>query len=457
MKNLFYLLIVSILIVACNKKEEDEVPWTIIANTIPVINSIEVVGNHLELKWSHEKQLNNVKYKIRINENLYTNPSFNFTQNLEFGTRYSGKIIAIYSNEDSTSVDFEFATDKSKILFFSTWAGTLYAFDLYTKNIIWQQDSTNYYNHHLSYDSVIITGTDKIRAFNIYTGKVMWRIQPYNGFKTNFTSALEDNNLFITDNNANTTLSIDISTKEISWQSFYKGSHIVIGDQVYLTNRFTAPELVSLDKLSGNYNWGFELDQNYTSAAAEISSQPVLFENNLYFGDNIGRIYSVNAGSGEKNWSKDMGLFQASNGDPVFYESNLIIPIENKIYSINPITSDVNWVASNSGDIFSSPYIYKNTIVVASAGNGNGFVYALNAESGDLIWEKEIDGQMHSSPIVYEESIYVGSWNKEFYEISISTGEITWKYTANDVISNPAVIVIGPGKEVIYPNTCGMQ
>jgi len=461
MKRLFYLLIISISLGACNK-DEDKIE---IETLIPTVDNIEVTGNQLKLTWSHEKDMNDVQYEIKLNENVYSNPSYTFIKKLEYDTNYSGEIIAKYANEETTSVDFEFTTQKSKMLFFSTWSGTLYAVDLYTKNIIWQHDSTSSgYNPHLSYDSLIITGTDKIRAFNIYTGKVEWRIEPYSGFSTNFTSVLEDNTLYVEEYNQDKTIAISLETKEISWQSFFEGSHLVLGDQAYVTNSFSAPDLVSLDKLSGNYNWGFNLDPNNTSAAAVISSQPVLFENNLYFGDNIGRIYSVNANSGEKNWSKDLGLFQESYGAPIIHNNHLLIPVENKIYAINPTTSVSEWIYScnlsyygNYAHINSAPFVYENKLIACAEINGNSRIFSIDADNGNLVWEKDFDETIKSSPIVFENSVFIGSWNNKLYEIDMDNGNIIKEFTVNNKISNPPVIIIGIGEEVIYPNTCGMQ
>jgi len=153
-------------------------------------------------------------------------------------------------------------------------------------------------------------------------------------------------------------------------------------------------------------------------------------------------------------------LHYRSYGAPAIYKDDLIIPVEKSIYSINTTTSDINWINSQDGTVQSSPFIYNNKIICCSSINSAslaGGVFAIDATSGDLIWEKKIPGPIVSSPIVYNESIYIGDWSNTFYEFNVNNGEVTWQFSANDHISNSAVIVIGSSEEIIYPNNSSMK
>ncbi|MCK5028760.1 MAG: PQQ-binding-like beta-propeller repeat protein [Bacteroidales bacterium] len=463
MQKIIYLLALVLLsgamFVSCDKDENENDIEVEIEKSNPVVNSNEIIGNKLKLTWSHDTEVEGMQYSLKLNDSIYENPYKTFTKELEYDTRYEVEIIALYPNEEATSANINFTTPKSNILFFSTWAGTLYAIDLYSKEVIWQQDGVNsgYNTPHLIHNNQLISPLHNIRAFDIYTGEVNWTIQPYSNFNSGWTSVLEGDILYIGEYNQDKTIAIDISTQETLWQSYSEGDHIVIGDNIYVTNGFSAPDLIAIDKETGINLWSFNLDPESTSAAPNISSQPVLYENSLFFGDNIGRIYSVNATNGVKNWSKDMGLFEESSGAPVIYNDNLIIPIENKVYSINISTADINWINSSiPGIIYSSPFIYENKLILSSYDNGSSYVFVIDSDSGNLIWKKEFEGGIRSSPIVYDETIFIGSWNKEFYAIDLTDGEIIWQRTTDERISNSAVIVIGAGEKIIYPNNCGM-
>jgi len=462
MKKTFILLLLSALAFACNKKEEPspEPQFKPYEPRIskPVVASIKVSGNTLNLKWSHDTK-ENVKYVLKLNDVVYENPARTFIQKVDYNTHFNGEIIAKYVNNQSTSAEFEFDTPKNKCLIIGTWSNTLYYIDLISKQVIWKCDTIYGSNNSIMIykDLVLTTNASKIKAIDLVTGEIKWLVKPLPNSTMFILQLIDSNKLYFRDYTYDQTIALNLDTKEILWKSYRDGSPLALGDYIYISNVFSGNTLVALNKLSGDFVWGFDMDYNYTSLYGQISSQPVLYDNNLFFGDNIGRIYSVNATTGIKNWSIDMGQFISGKGAPVIYNGNLIIPIQNAMKSINTTSAGINWSYVNSYYINSSPFIYGNKIVAIGSYNGKSNVFVLDAETGKLLWSKEIDDGINSSPVVYDGFIYFGSYNKKLYEIDLNSGEITWQFTTNNVITDSPIIVVGSGEEVIYPNIYGMN
>src|SRR6476660_3044832 len=68
------------------------------------------------------------------------------------------------------------------------------------------------------------------------------------------------------------------------------------------------------------------------------------------------------------------------------------------------------------GPMVASP-VFDNSIVYAATIKGTAFlgknlVLALNAKTGEQVWSFEIDGDIFSSPCIIQDMIIVGSMNK---------------------------------------------
>ena len=104
-------------------------------------------------------------------------------------------------------------------------------------------------------------------------------------------------------------------------------SPLVDGNDVYLTD---GSSIVKLDLQANLFDWRFPTD-------APISSSPVLAGGILYFGANDGKVYAVDARTGEGRWSFQTG-----------------------------------------GEVRSSPVVADGAIYV---GSRDGFIYALGGTS----------------------------------------------------------------------------
>lgn len=160
------------------------------------------------------------------------------------------------------------------------------------------------------------------------------------------------------------------------------------------------------DSLTGNSGVVFALDLElvqlkwtYPATTTDVTignvyGGVVLDNETLYFADNHGLLYALDAATGRPRWEKPF--------DP-----------------------------GTKTRIWSTPAVKGNSVFVASQDH---HLYAVNTADGSLIWQfpkagaPEI-GTLAGSPVVYGETVYVGSFDSNLYAISMS-GELKWTFTA---------------------------
>lgn len=160
------------------------------------------------------------------------------------------------------------------------------------------------------------------------------------------------------------------------------------------------------DSLTGNSGVVFAMDIELVQlkwtypatttdvTAGNIFGGVVLADNALYFGDNHGLLFALDATTGQALWSKPF--------DP-----------------------------GTKTRIWSKPAVKGNTVFVASQDH---HLYAVNTADGSLIWKFPKDGQpeigtLPGSPVVHGDTVYVGSFDSNLYAIGLN-GELKWKFTA---------------------------
>src|SRR4051795_2878588 len=118
-----------------------------------------------------------------------------------------------------------------------------------------------------------------------------------------------------------------------------------------------------------------------------IEFQPVLANRVLYYVNNSGMAFAVDAKNGKRRWKR-------------------------KVASLNA----------------SSPAWNQNRIFIATL--QPGAIIALNAKNGHKIWKKSLPSRAESSPIVVGGVVYFGSENGTVYAYRAKNGRKVWTYHA---------------------------
>ncbi len=222
---------------------------------------------------------------------------------------------------------------------------------------------------------------------------------------------------------------------------------------------------------------------------------PVIGYGRLYFTNNSGVMFAVNAKTGKRAWKKRVGrcvaatpavgehtVFQAfmnrppcnNKAKPGRLEGEVIAfatgfgkirwrtrigPTESsplladgrvyvgdwrgRVYALDEQTGRVHWTFQGKGRIKGAITKSGNRLFVATY---DGYLYAIRASTGKVIWRTRSQdrlggrGQFYSTPTVAYGRVYIGSTDGKVYSFGAASGKLRWSQgTGGYVYASPAV------------------
>lgn len=452
------------LIVCFSCSSDDEIP-AIKPNSEPgpiQIDDIALSGPTITIDWSdaQDKDGDQIFYKLFINSILILETTESIASTtLVYNTDYTGRIIGTDKKGGTTEVSFEFSSLSSKILFYTDGTGTLYALDLYTLKPMWEVTTSAIESHIIS-GNLIYSGLNGINGLDILSGEIVWTSKPYP--TTNTTQyrniIADDTNVYAFDSNSTLYCVNKITGGKLWERSFlnYYAPLSIDSDKVFVCSR-NDDHLYAINKQTGLADWSFRLANN-TGASPKINTNPLIVNDNIYFGDNIGRFYSLNKNTGLKNWSINAGKFNSFYPSPTKFNESIIVGTYSTLYAYNSNTGSIIWEYKPIlGSFETSPFIYNDKVYIGVSKNGSGELLCVNANDGSVIWRFDLENNTTCSPIVFEDIVYIGDWNKNMYAVHAETGLLDWKIKSKEVIFKSPTIVVGTGETVIYPSVNGLK
>ncbi|WP_233901044.1 PQQ-binding-like beta-propeller repeat protein [Tenacibaculum piscium] len=418
------------------------------------IDDIVLDGPKVTINWSdaEDKDGDQIFYKLYVNSILITETTESISSTVfAYNEDYVGRIIGTDKKGGTTEVLFKFSSSKSKILLYTGFGGTLYALDLYTLKPMWKTE-TSFIESHVISDNLIYSG---INGLDILSGKTNWTSKPTNKKIDEYRSIIVDvANIYALDSGS-TLYCIDKITGGKLWQRNLPHHYAPLS--IDSDKIFTCSSIVSaINKQTGAIIWNFKLEKN----AYKTYTNPLVVNNDIFFGDNSGRFYSLNKNTGIKNWSIDSESEISFYASPTQFKESIITATYRGIYAYNLKTVTTIWeynpLTLNSS-IETSPFIYNDKVYIGVSKNGSGELLCLNANDGSLIWRFDLDNNTTSSPIVFDDTVYIGDWSKNMYAINAETGILNWKKKHTEIIIKSPIIIIGEGEKVIYPSVNGLK
>ncbi len=174
--------------------------------------------------------------------------------------------------------------------------------------------------------------------------------------------------------------------------------------------------------------WSFSLGNSVSS--------PVVTNDKVYVGESMGKMYCLDAESGNEIWSyiSDSGIYFSA---PAIYDGKVYIQTADEFICLDANTGDFIWSYSPCGG-WSSPAVIEGKVYF---GSDNNNVYCLNAYTGDKIWNYQTGGKVKSSPAVVNGKVFIGSDDNYVYCLNANSGSKIWSFlTGNLVESSPAVV-----------------
>ncbi len=89
--------------------------------------------------------------------------------------------------------------------------------------------------------------------------------------------------------------------------------------------------------------------------------------------------------------------------------------IQGKVFALNAATGEERWSTQLNVDISSAPIVAGATLIL---GSEDGTLLGLNAHTGEVLWDFKTGGKISASPIVAGDTIYVASHDGKLYAIA---------------------------------------
>jgi outer membrane protein assembly factor BamB len=158
-------------------------------------------------------------------------------------------------------------------------------------------------------------------------------------------------------------------------------------------------------------------------------------------------------GLSSSNLSRRPSLCQITEFGPMvaspIYDTDVVYvaTITGRIFAASVSQKEVKWHSNMASPIVSSPLLQEGLLISATFDSwikdtaflGKNLVFALDTNSGDQMWSLEINGDVFSSPCVAKDMIIIGSMNKNLLAIDSSIGDLKWTFEAlGEIWSSPS-------------------
>ncbi len=168
---------------------------------------------------------------------------------------------------------------------------------------------------------------------------------------------------------------------------------------------------------------------------------PVLGYGRLYFSNNSGVMFAVNAKTGKRAWKKPVGRCVAATpavGEHTVYQSFLNRPpcnskakpgrLEGEVIAFATGFGKIRW-RTRIGPTESSPLLADGLVYV---GDWRGRVYALDADTGRVRWTFQGKGRIKGGIAKSGNRLFVGTYDGYLYALRASTGKVIWRTRSQD-------------------------
>ena len=158
-------------------------------------------------------------------------------------------------------------------------------------------------------------------------------------------------------------------------------------------------------------------------------------------GRHQGQLAALWAGSGKVRWRKTIGPSESS---PLLRGKVVYVGDWDGDVSAYSATTGRRWWTFHAGGQVKGGLAYADGRVYFGAYDSH--VYALDADTGKLVWKAKAQprfghtGTFYATPAVAYGRVYIGSTDGKMYSFGASTGKIRWSHSTGDyVYSSPAV------------------
>ena len=168
---------------------------------------------------------------------------------------------------------------------------------------------------------------------------------------------------------------------------------------------------------------------------------PVIGYGRLYFTNNSGVMFAVNAKTGKRAWKKPIGRCVAATpavGEHTVFQSFMNRPpcnskakpgrLEGEVIAFATGFGKIRW-RTKIGPTESSPLLADGRVYV---GDWRGRVYSLDERTGRVRWTFQGKGRIKGAVAKSGNRLFVGTYDGYLYAIRASTGKVIWRTRSQD-------------------------
>jgi outer membrane protein assembly factor BamB len=210
---------------------------------------------------------------------------------------------------------------------------------------------------------------------------------------------------------------------------------IYVGGRLYFVNN--SGYAYALDADTGKELWKRRVGRLNASS-------PAYFRHRLYIVNLVpGHVLKLDAKTGKTIWKKS--LPSRAESSPIVIDRSVYFGCEDgNLYALSTISGNVRWTTGLGGPVKSAPAYYGGKLFVGDYG---GYMNAVDAESGKLVWQSGslgpgfgASGAFYSTPAVAYGRVYAGNNDGRVYSFETGGGGLAWSYsTGGYVYSGPTV------------------
>ena len=258
----------------------------------------------------------------------------------------------------------------------------------------------NYSNRKILFYKKNLISYDHKGTIFVYSSSLNKKIFQYNFYKKNFKNINKKINLIVNKNilyvadNLGYLYALNLDDKSIVWaKNFgipFRSNLKISNNQIFLASQDNV--IYSINSFTGEKNWQFATGLTFLKSDFQNNFALDLINNNLFFLNTSGELYSINYQNQKINWVVNFKNFSLAGDTELFLShplvvknNNLIITTEKSILSYNGLTASKNWNLS-AEPVFKPIITLNYTYVILK----NNLLICLDNLNGNVVWSKNI-------------------------------------------------------------------
>ncbi len=147
---------------------------------------------------------------------------------------------------------------------------------------------------------------------------------------------------------------------------------------------------------------------------------------NLFFSDASGNVSSINASTGERNWSIELNFL--ASGTSAGFGLVVVSDIDGNVIAVDQNEGSKLWSTNVKGEVLSKVAIDAKVVVVKT---GSGELLGLDRENGEILWSYRsklplLTVRGSSSPVIVDDLVYVSFDNGRLGVFELNSGFQVW-------------------------------